>query len=107
MTAPVAERDILAAVLIAVTALPGGMFIRQNTGVAVTVEGRRIRFGRPGQADIIGCYRGRFVAIECKTARGRLSDAQVDYGIAVRGTGGTYIVARSAQDALDGLACLI
>ena len=101
------ERDILAAVLIAVTALPSGMFIRQNTGVAMTAEGRRIRFGRPGQAHIIGCYQGRFVAIECKTARGVLSAAQVNYRNAVFNAGGTYIVARSAQDALDGLACLI
>ena len=100
------ERDILAAVLIAVTALPGGMFIRQNTGVAVTAEGRRIRFGRKGQGDIVGCYQGRFVAIETKTEKGRLSKDQRNYRDAVLAAQGVYILARDVEFVINRLADL-
>jgi hypothetical protein len=71
------ESEILREVLIAVTALPGAMFERINTGVFRTMDGCRIvKCGNPGGPDVRGTYRGRPVAIETKTKRGQQSDAQ-------------------------------
>ena len=46
--------------------LRGAWATRVNSG-AVKTEGRFIRFnGTPGCADILACYRGRFLALEVK-----------------------------------------
>ena len=57
----------------------------------------------PGVPDIICIINGQFVGIEVKTARGKLSDKQADFGNAIRMSGGKYIVARSVADVIDGL----
>lgn len=33
-------------------------------------------FGRAGIPDIIGCYRGRFIAVECKAGKGKTTAIQ-------------------------------
>jgi hypothetical protein len=33
-------------------------------------------YGRNGVPDVVGCYRGRFFAIECKTIKGKLTMLQ-------------------------------
>lgn len=33
-------------------------------------------YGKSGVPDIIACYRGRFIAIECKAGKGKLTDLQ-------------------------------
>jgi hypothetical protein len=44
---------------------------------------------------------GRFLGVECKGARGRLSPEQKAFGEAVAERGGVYVVARSVAD-LEG-----
>lgn len=100
--APVADGGIIPGILIAITALPGGMFYRNNTGAGL-VHGRWIEFGCPGSGDIMGCYRGRAVAIECKASRGRQRKTQQDFQIAWEAAGGLYILAKSLDDVLRGL----
>jgi Holliday junction resolvase len=56
-----------------------------------------------GIADILGCYQGRFLAIEVKTLTGRLSPAQEQFLERVRKAGGLAFVARSIDDAIDAL----
>jgi Holliday junction resolvase len=56
-----------------------------------------------GIADIIGCWKGRFVAIEVKTAGGRVSPDQERFLESVRRHGGIALVARSIDDVIDGL----
>lgn len=97
---------VVADVLLAVSRLPGGLFLRRNVGTARTAEGRLVRFGRPGQADIEGCYRGHHVEIECKAGQGRQSREQANWQAAIERAGGVYILARSADDALSVLATL-
>ena len=49
-------------------------------------------YGRSGVPDIIACYKGRFVAIECKAGKGRLTELQ-KYNIEqIQATGGLAIV---------------
>ena len=102
----VAERDVLASVLVAVTALPGAFLHRTNTGVGVAQDGRHIRFGQVGTADITGCVRGRYVAIEVKRPGGRQSPAQRVWQAACERAGGLYVLARSADEALTALAVI-
>jgi hypothetical protein len=52
-----------------------------------------------GVADIIGALPGgRFLAVECKSARGRQTLAQRAFQEAVEKRGGLYVLARSIED---------
>lgn len=77
---------------------------RNNTG-AVKVSRANgssgfIKFGTPGSADIIGIYKGRFLAIEVKGPKGELSDEQIIFLKRIENEGGISIVARSLEDVL-------
>lgn len=96
--------DITMPVLIAVTAIEGAMFWRQNTGTFRTLDGRRlVKVSANGVADIMGAYRGRAVAIETKAPGGRLRETQKRFRAAWEKAGGIYIVARSPAEALAAL----
>ena len=56
-----------------------------------------------GRPDIDVCARGRWVSVEIKTGKGRLSPVQVEVQADIGIAGGTYIVARSLEDVLTGL----
>lgn len=99
--------DITMPVLVAVTALPGAMFWRQNAGTYRTMDGLRVvKVTVNGVSDILGCYRGRAVAIETKTKTGTLLKTQKNFRAAWERAMGIYIVARSPEDALTALAAL-
>ena len=72
---------------------------RMNTG-ALKTKDRFVRFGFRGCADIIGQLKdGRFLAIECKSHRGLLTDEQEAFLERVRKYGGISGLARSVDDA--------
>lgn len=56
-----------------------------------------------GRPDIDVCARGRWVSIEVKTGKGRLSAVQHTVRADIVEAGGTYIEARSLEDVLNGL----
>lgn len=58
-------------------------------------------YGRAGVPDFIVCHRGKFVAIECKAGKGRLTTLQVRELAAIAGAGGHTFVIRE-----DGLGYL-
>lgn len=95
------ESHILNACLIALSAA-GCLAWRNNTGVLPDRQGRPIRFGLcVGSSDIIGVAPdGKFLAIECKTAIGQPTDAQVRFLAAVRAHGGRAGIARSGAEAV-------
>ena len=97
------EMAILREILVAVTALPEALFWRSNSGVGVTPSGAVLRANVAGCADITGCWRGRFVAIEVKTAIGRQSRPQRLFQAAVERAGGIYIIATSPADVMAAL----
>lgn len=102
MTRP--ESQVLIEVLLAIGSRPDCRVWRANTGAARTRDGRLVRFGLKGQADILGLTTtGRFLAIECKSATGRLRPEQIAFCDMVERFGGLYIVARSAEDAVAQL----
>ena len=60
-----------------------------------------------GSADLVGCYRGRFVAIECKAPDGRVSEAQECWGRAVTRVGGLYLLARAGTDSVQDVVARV
>ncbi len=57
--------------------------------------------GRSGIPDIIGCYNGLFVAIECKAGKGKTTALQERELAAIKAAGGFVFVAR--EDNLEEL----
>ena len=81
---------------------------RQNTGQTKYTdrhgEERWVRYGWVGCSDIIGFMTdGRFLAIECKSARGTSTPEQVAFLQAVHAAGGVAILARSVDDVIEGI----
>lgn len=56
-------------------------------------------FGKPGDPDMVVCYKGRFIAMEGKTIAGRLRDIQKARMKQIENAGGIYAVVRSVDDA--------
>lgn len=61
-------------------------------------------FKRKGVSDIIGIYKGRFLSIEVKSQKGRLSEDQKQWLRDVEAHGGISIVARSVEDVEQALS---
>ena len=72
---------------------------RNNTGALPTGNGGWIRYGRVGSPDILGWAKsGRWFGVECKTAGGSQSPAQVEFQAAAEADGALYILAYGAID---------
>lgn len=69
-----------------------------DTFKGVLYHFKTIRCNKNGVPDIIVCYRGKFIAIECKTEKGKLSKLQGFARYFINGSGGDYILARSLDD---------
>jgi hypothetical protein len=96
------EAEVLREVMRYLSNRPDIFWWRANTGAA-QLKGRHVRFGILGCADIIGCYRGRFVAIECKSTTGRISREQESFRDEVLKHHGQWILARSVEDVVNGV----
>lgn len=57
----------------------------------------------PGVPDIVGIYDGRFMAIEVKTERGKLSPHQEKFIQNINAHGGIAFVARNIDDVIENL----
>jgi penicillin-binding protein-related factor A (putative recombinase) len=64
---------------------------------------RRGRSGRKGVSDIIGIYKGKFMAIEVKTSKAALRPEQAQFLGEVAQQYAIAIVARSLEDVIEGL----
>ena len=88
--------------------LSGAVAIRINSGLQAVEEksGRRHVFrGAPaGTSDILCCYRGRFIAIECKVGKNKPTPAQQAFLDRVKAAGGYTIVAWTLEDVIVALA---
>jgi hypothetical protein len=56
------------------------------------------QFGQAGIPDLIVCYRGRFIAFEVKTEKGKLSVLQAVTIRQIQKAGGTAAVVRSVEE---------
>lgn len=49
-------------------------------------------YSKPGDPDIVACYRGVYIAIEAKASRGRQSEVQMRRQEQISRAGGVYIL---------------
>jgi hypothetical protein len=80
--------------------LRGHFVYRANNFGSYDKRGRFIRAHEiKGVPDLEGCTKdGRFLGVECKSARGRQTAEQREFGKAVTKRGGVYVVARGISD---------
>ncbi len=77
----------------------GGVSIKTDTpGLLFDKIGRPVKVGTKGVLDVHACVRGRFVAIDAKIGKDRLSSDQRRYAHAVEAKGGIAIAAHSIED---------
>ena len=101
---PVPEAEILREAMLALSR--AGAFVqRNNSGLLIGADGRRVRVGMKGAADILACFPvglgvrvGLYLAVECKSSRGRLSKVQRNYRAAARKAGALHFVVKSEDD---------
>lgn len=84
----------------------GGRVFRNQVGKYQTADGRWISTGLAvGSSDLIGWTRnGKFLAIEIKAGKDRLSTDQWNFLQTVRNASGIGIAARSLEDVMLGLS---
>jgi hypothetical protein len=75
---------------------------RMNVG-AIKIDRRFIQFGFAGLSDIIGIFKGRFLAIEVKRPGAKMNDDQIIFQQRVEHFGGIHILAYSIDDVIAGL----
>lgn len=94
------ESDLVQAILLEFGSRPDLRIWRANVLVAQDKNGRVIRAGIKGQADISGIMRpsGRRIEIECKSPHGRQSEEQRRWQRMIEWAGGLYILARRIED---------
>jgi hypothetical protein len=82
-----------------------GYFAWNNPSGAVRIaRDRWVSFGKKGSSDIIGVLPdGRFLAVEVKAPRGRLSLEQSAFLEKIRGMGGVAVVAHSYKELDEAL----
>jgi hypothetical protein len=72
-------------------------------GCTVAITDAGAAYGIPaGWPDITGLkHGGRFIGVECKTAKGRQSEDQKQYQSLIESRGGIYFLVRSLEDLKD------
>ena len=100
------EAEIMRDIQVAVSKM-GHRVFRNNIGVCQDGRGNYIRYGvcNPGGSDLLGWTRdGRFLAIEVKGPRGRLTKEQDSFLDAVKLAGGIGICAHSVEEVEEWLS---
>lgn len=85
----------------------GYLVLRNNSGLIIISSNgkhRAIKMGTVGSPDIIACSpKGQFVAIECKSNKGKITPSQKQFLDNVRKRGGLALVVRNIDDLIKGL----
>ena len=88
------ERDIVAAIKKYLASLGEGVFFWKEHGGP---------YGTSGVPDIIICYKGRFIGMECKLPGGRLTELQKRSIDKINRAGG---IARRVESVADAMAVI-
>lgn len=85
----------------------GYLALRNNSGLIIINSNgkhRAIKMGTVGSPDIIACSpKGQFVAIECKSNKGKITPSQKQFLDNVRKRGGLALVVKNIDDLIKGL----
>lgn len=99
------EKQIMTAIQLEL-AKHGYKIFRNNSGFLRDVRGQYVHFGLcTGSSDLVGIVppSGRFLAIEVKTEKGRVTTEQEAFIKMVNDCGGIGFVARSVEEAIKKL----
>lgn len=88
--------DLVNATLL--TLAPLGFPWKNNTGALKDATGRPVRYGLPGSSDVLACIKGRFVGVECKVGRDRMSEQQHRFTNAIRRNEGIILLLHASAD---------
>lgn len=94
------EKDIQASILEYLHAKKIFCWKEHSGGLMIDGGKRYMPIGLKGKADILGCYRGRFLAIEVKRPSGKLSVDQYEFITQINNAGGLAFVATSIDDVI-------
>lgn len=89
--------------------LRGGVPVRVNSGSIIFKKDgvtNVVKGAEKGTSDLLCCFRGRFLAIEVKVGKNRLSQEQEDFGQWVREAGGIFLTAYNLDEVNNLLDCL-
>ena len=75
----------------------GALVVRVQAGL-IRSGAHFVHGAESGTADLIGVWRGYPIAVEVKTAKGRVQPSQIAWSERWRASGGIYLVARSVED---------
>jgi hypothetical protein len=75
-------------------------FFRSGSGTVKTEKGSYFKSGKPGVPDISVIIDGRYIGLEVKTEKGKLTQIQEDCHQAIERVGGRCYVVRSVDDAI-------
>lgn len=76
---------------------------RQNTGAFVDSKNHFYRFGSKGSPDIVCIIGGRYVGLEVKTPKGKLSPDQAEFHRQIIKAGGIVFTVRSLDEAIEAV----
>ena len=80
----------------------GARLLRNNVGMLKDRRGTYVRYGLgSGSSDLIGWYKGRFLAVEVKIGNEEPTEEQENFLEQVQLDGGIAICARSIKDFVD------
>ncbi len=78
-------------------------YVLRTSAGFTSFDGRKVSIGRAGLPDILACKNGRFIAVECKAAGGRVSEAQSRQHEFIRRRNGIVIIPHSVDELRAGL----
>ena len=82
----------------------GARLLRNNVGMLKDRRGTYVRYGLgSGSSDLIGWYKGRFLAVEVKIDNEEPTEEQENFLDQVNLAGGIGFMARSVEEFIDNL----
>jgi hypothetical protein len=63
-------------------------------------------FGKSGVPDLIACHHGRFIGIEVKSEKGKLTELQIRTSERIVENGGLFFVVRNSDD-IDNMMAVV
>ena len=98
------EVELQKAVLDLLAHIPNTYFFRSGAGLIKTEHGGYFRTGKKGCPDIVGCMNGKFIGIELKVGKNKLSPFQQQAKLEIEEAGGEYWEVRSLDDVIEKLS---
>lgn len=72
-----------------------------STGIFDAASGKWRASAKKGVSDILGCYRGKFIAIEIKTGKDKLRPEQIGFLKSIDDHGGVAMVVKEFNEFKD------